>query len=79
MKGGENISDLYGSVIGSERTEATRSGTKNSGIRAHIRGWNVGVKVIGRMVNGRAVFDVFRTSGSNGRNGDIFITNVKED
>lgn len=34
----------YGSLQGN-KGEASRMGTPSSGINAHIRGWNVGVKV----------------------------------
>ena len=34
----------YASIHGN-RGEATRMGTPNSGIQAHVRGWDVGVKV----------------------------------
>lgn len=36
------MAHFYGSVQGS-RGEATRCGTKRSGMSSHVRGWNVGV------------------------------------
>jgi len=38
------MSHFYASIKGS-RGEATRLGTPNSGIKGHIRGWNLGVRV----------------------------------
>lgn len=38
------MSHFYGSMQGN-RGAATRQGSKNSGIEAHVRGWNVGVSV----------------------------------
>jgi len=40
------MAHFYGSMQGGRReTETTRTGTKASGISAHVRGWNVGVSV----------------------------------
>lgn len=36
---------FYGEVFGSARTKASRTGNKNSGIKAHIRGWDLGCEV----------------------------------
>lgn len=38
------MSRFYGSLQGS-RGEATRQGTRASGITGHIRGWNIGARV----------------------------------
>lgn len=60
------MAHFYGSMQGA-RGEATRCGTKASGISAHIRGWNVGVRVSCYVDgNGRDVIEVRRTAGSNG-------------
>ena len=37
------MSALYGELSGAGKTTATRRGTEQSGISAHVRGWNVGV------------------------------------
>lgn len=60
-----NVARFYASIQG-QRGEATRMGSASSGIRGHVRGWNVGVAVEGRDDSGRDVFDVFATGGSNG-------------
>ena len=36
---------FYGSIYGSGKTIAQKAGSKDSGINAHIRGWNIGVNV----------------------------------
>lgn len=59
------MSRFYSEVKGS-RGEASRCGSKSSGIRSHTRGWNLGVDVIGRVDDdGNDVFDVWVTRGSN--------------
>ena len=61
------MAHFYSEIQGN-RGEATRTGTPNSGIRGHIRGWDVGVSVSGYVnENGEDVFEVRLTSGSNGR------------
>ncbi len=60
------MSHFYGSMQGS-RGETTRQGTKKSGIRAHIGGWDFGVKVIMyRNPEGNDVADIYLTCGSDG-------------
>ena len=56
---------FYASIQGN-RGEATRMGTKTSGIGGHIRGWNVGARIEIRHVAGKDVVQVYRTGGSNG-------------
>lgn len=57
------MSHFYGDLTGS-RGSATRCGTPTSGITAHPRGWNLGVKVSGR-TSPYDLFDVELTRGSN--------------
>jgi len=58
---------FYAEIQGNRGT-ASRMGTANSGIQSHIRGWDIGVKVIGGVdENGNDVFHVYKTGGSNGR------------
>ncbi len=59
------MAQFYGDVQGN-RGQATRMGTKGSGMSAHIRGWNVGVRVELSHEGGVDVVRVFRTAGSNG-------------
>jgi hypothetical protein len=75
------MSRFYGSIQGG-RGEARREGHAASGIRAHIRGWRAGVRVIGRAGgtdgNGDSfdVFDVYATSGEGGERPDVRIGEV---
>ena len=70
------MTHFYGSMEGS-RGEATRCGTKSSGISAHVRSWTHGVRadLIASEANGddRACIEI--TSGSNGggRTSHVFI------
>lgn len=59
------MAQFYGEIQGN-RGEATRMGTKSSGLRGHIRGWEVGVSVECSHEDGKDVIKVWRTSGSNG-------------
>jgi len=61
------MAHFYGSMQGG-RGETTRTGTKNSGLSAHIRGWNVGVLVDVKHVDGKDIIEVRRTGGSNNPN-----------
>lgn len=60
------MAHFYGNIQGN-RGEATRMGTKQSGIEAHIRGWNNGVRVEGFVnAEGKDCFHIFATGGSHG-------------
>ena len=75
---------LYGSLQG-DRKQVTRRGTVNSGIRAHVRGWNVGVEVIGKVKgynkknksDGFDYFEIYATSGSNAKVQSIKLGTVR--
>ena len=38
------MSRFYGDLNGQARTEATRRGSAGSGVNAHVRGWDLGVR-----------------------------------
>jgi len=57
------VAHFYGELQGN-RGSTSRVGSKNSGMEAHIRGWNVGVKVELFHRNGRDIIRVYRTNGS---------------
>ena len=66
--------------IKGSRGGTSRLGNKVSGIGGHVRGWDAGVKVVG-FVNedGKDVFRVYATSGSNGgRSDDRLLGTVTE-
>ena len=52
----------------SNRKPVTKTGTKNSGMESHIRGWERGVRVLAKYdeATKQDVFEVYATSGSNG-------------
>ena len=64
------MSALYGSMAG-ERGEVTRRGHKR--LSAHVRGWNVGVRVEARHGSDGDSILIFRTGGSNGAPRDELI------
>lgn len=73
------MAQFYASIQGN-RGEATRMGSKDSGITGHIRGWNTGVKVFGHVTTGgEDEFHVYKTGGSNGRTSDVLIGTVLAD
>ena len=71
------MAHFYANIQGS-RGEATRLGTKNSGITGHIRGWNVGARVdcSYSTETNNDIVKVYPTAGSNG--GSNFIATWDE-
>jgi hypothetical protein len=69
---------FYGSVKGS-RSEATKTGSKASGIEGHIRGWDFGVRVRCYVnKDGEDECEVSLTGGSNGYKGDVVLGTFSE-
>ena len=68
----------FRATIKGQRGEASRLGTKKSGISAHINGWELGVRVEACDVSGHDVFEVYITSGSNGGAQDQLIAILDE-
>ena len=68
------MSQFYGDIQG-HRGEATRGGTKKSGIQGHIRGWNIGARVTCHYneQTGQDEVTVYKTSGSGGGGHDTII------
>lgn len=73
------MSHFYAEIRGN-RGEATRCGSKDSGIRGHIRGWNVGAEVICYYDKERGVdvCQVFKTKGSSGHSHGELIAEFEE-
>ncbi|MFA5238402.1 MAG: hypothetical protein WC476_01665 [Phycisphaerae bacterium] len=73
------MSQFYASIVGN-RGEATRQGTKNSGITGHIRGWNTGGRVNCYYDADKKadVVEFYLTSGSNERGKSQFIARFIE-
>jgi hypothetical protein len=59
------MAQFLGSVQG-QRGEATRLGSKSSGLTARVNGWHVGVRVEASHEDGKDVFRIYRTGGSSG-------------
>lgn len=57
------MAHFYGSLNGQAKTQATRTGTINSGIRAHVRGWNVGVETIAERNVEQDTIYIYATGG----------------
>lgn len=52
-------------IIQGQRGEASRLGSKQSGLVVRCDGWHSGVRVEAANVNGRDQFEVYVTGGSN--------------
>ena len=73
------MAQFYASIQGN-RGQATRMGTKNSGIQGHIRGWDVGVAVECSVdKDGHDVCYVYATQGSNDARARRCIASVHQD
>lgn len=67
----------FRAIIRGTRGEASRLGSKNSGITAHVDGWHSGVTVRGMVdADGQDVFTVYATGGSTGARGSTIIANI---
>jgi hypothetical protein len=65
---------FYGSMENSHGNTVTANNADN----AHLRGWNAGVKVTRKVVDGRDLFVVIMTGGSNGNTLDHVIGEVTD-
>ncbi len=74
------MSQFYASIQGN-RGMATRQGTKKSGIEGHIRGWNVGARIVCEYNadTDKDTIYVFQTGGSNRRETDKLIARFTEE
>ncbi len=74
------MSHFYADIQGN-RGEATRGGTKGSGISGHIRGWGIGASVECYYddESGKDIVRVFKTGGSNGRSRKELIAEFCQD
>ena len=55
----------FRATIKGRRGQASRLGSKSSGIVARIDGWNKGIEVQALYENGQDVFVIYETGGSN--------------
>ena len=66
----------FRATIQGQRGQASRLGSPKSGIHARVNGWDLGVEVEARIVDGRDVFYVFKTSGSNAKDRPLLIARI---
>jgi hypothetical protein len=66
----------FRATISGQRGEASRLGSKNSGMSALVNGWNSGVRVEARHIDGMDCFDVYATGGSHKATHDTFLGTV---
>lgn len=59
------MAQFYADIQGN-RGGATRMGSKSSGLRGHLRGWDIGVRISLRHIDGKDWIQVYKTNGSNG-------------
>ena len=73
------MSHFYADIQGN-KGQASRCGTKESGISGHIRGWNIGVVVSIEydMKNDRDIVRVYKTGGSNHYGESILIAELTD-
>lgn len=64
------MAQFYASIQGN-RSEATRMGTKDSGMRGHIRGWNIGAEVEMSHTSEGDFCRIYATGGSNRPSGKL--------
>ena len=64
--------------IEGNRGMCSRLGNKASGIWGHIRGWNVGIRVIGKYEDDEDKFYVYATSGSSNSRSSTLICILTE-
>lgn len=59
------MAHFYGEMRGQRESTVTKCGTKDSGITAHIRGWNTGVKIYCYVdSDGNDCIEIHETGGS---------------
>jgi len=72
------MAQFYGEMQGT-RGEVSRCGSKNIGLVAHVRGWDVGAKIYMSHDNGKDVCEVYSTCGSHKPQVQRLIVRLYED
>jgi len=71
------MSRFYGSLDGGGQHKSTRCGHKH--IEGHIRGWGVGIRVVGNIDDkDRDVFRIYTTGGSSSSSSDRLIATIRQ-
>jgi len=74
------MAQFYATVTGNGKSSATKTGTKTSGMSAHVRGWEAGVRVeCSTRADGKNEFRVYRTGGSHIPDGELFAMFVEDE
>lgn len=60
------MSRFYGTLWGSGKTSATKSGTVNNPSKCHVRGWDIGGQVNMEAHHDADIVHFYLTGGSNG-------------
>lgn len=63
----------FRAVIRGQRGEASRLGSKSSGMVAHVDGWHTGATVRISHVDGQDLVSVYRTAGSAGNGSETLV------
>lgn len=72
------MAHFYGEIQGG-RGRVTRTGTKKSGMTAHIRGWHIGVAVdCCTDADGKDVITIHQTGGTNRSTPTRLVATIKE-
>jgi hypothetical protein len=69
----------FRATIKGQRGEASRLGSKKTGIVANVNGWTTGIRIEAGHVDGRDVFRVFATSGSGRTHSDTLLGTLTQD
>jgi hypothetical protein len=60
------MAHFYGMMNGGTGGPRTKTGTKKTGLSAHIRGWHVGCFVECKYKDGKDIIEIYETKGSMG-------------
>ena len=72
------MAQFHGKMKGA-RGEVSRLGNKVSGMTAHLRGWNIGVRIeLTHTGAGKDRVVVYRTTGSSGGGGSVKMMEFQE-
>lgn len=72
------MAHFFGEIQGN-RGAASRSGSADSGLSGHIRGWRVGAAVEMRAEDKTDICNIYATTGSTGRSREFLGTLVNND
>ena len=68
----------FRATIKGQRGEVSRLGSKASGIKVTVNGWDIGVEVYIDHQNGHDCISLYATGGSNANTCDVFLGYVRQ-